>query len=240
MIRIKRVFALGLYWLIFSTLFPVYGQSEVNIDSSSIIDVRIPLNETIQTYANDSNFEYISTPENPNSITNRILNFIIDIILAILRNPVGEFLFKVFLIAVIVGFVFALVNQLMGGELIYLFNKKTTEKGFKLDIEQQEFDNTDFEHLFSKAIVQNDFHAATRYGYLIALKLLSQKNIISWGLEKTNIDYILELKDHPLKPDFETLTMFYEYVEYGDFQIDTYRFETFRSTFNRFKATVHE
>ena len=237
---VKRVFALGLYLFMFSTVFPVYGQSEVKIDSSSFVEVRVPLDEGIQRYANDPNFKYLSTPDNPNSITNRILNFILTIILAIFGNPVGEFIFKAFFIAIIVGFIFALVNQLMDGELIYMFNKKSSKNGFKLGIEQQEFENTDYEQLFSQAIVQDDFHAATRYGYLIALKLLSQKKIISWGLEKTNIDYINELKEHPLKPDFETLTTFYEYVEYGDFEIDTYGFESFKSTFNRFKLNIHE
>ena len=237
---VKRVFAIGLYLFMFSTSFPVYGQSEVKIDSSSFVEVRVPLDEGIQRYANDPNFKYLSTPDNPNSITNRILNFILTIILAIFGNPVGEFIFKAFFIAIIVGFIFALVNQLMDGELIYMFNKKSSKNGFKLGIEQQEFENTDYEQLFSQAIVQDDFHAATRYGYLIALKLLSQKKIISWGIEKTNIDYINELKEHPLKPDFETLTTFYEYVEYGDFEIDTYGFETFKSTFNRFKLNIHE
>ena len=65
------------------------------------------------------------------------------------------------MIAIIVGFVFALVNQLMGGELIYMFNKKSSKNGFKLGIEQQEFENTDYEQLFSQAIIQDDFHAAT-------------------------------------------------------------------------------
>ena len=83
---IKRVFALGLCLFIFSSLFPVYGQSKVKIDSSSFVDVRVPLDENIQKYANDPDFKYISTPDNPNSITNRILNFLFTIILAIFEN----------------------------------------------------------------------------------------------------------------------------------------------------------
>ena len=31
----------------------VYGQSKVKIDSSSFVDVRVPLDENIQKYAND-------------------------------------------------------------------------------------------------------------------------------------------------------------------------------------------
>ena len=237
---IRRVLTLGIVLAGLSTLHLAFGQDSIKIDTSSIVDVRLPLNENIQNYANHPDFKYTSTPDYPNSLIDRILNYIFQFLFRHLGNPIGGFIFKAFFIMVVVSLVFVLINQLMGGELIYIFKKKIVNEGFREGIEQEELEKTDYERLFKQAIVQDNFHAATRFGYLIVLKLLNRNELISWELQKTNLDYIKELKDHRLKPDFESLTTFYEFVEYGDFEIDTYQFETFKSTFNRFKANFNE
>lgn len=214
-------------------------QDSVKVDISSQIDVRLPSESIIEGYANDPDFEYSSTPENPNSLRDRIFNYLINLLFRLINNPIGGFIFRAMLILAVASLVIVLVNQLMGGELIYVFKKNNSDEGFSLGIEQEELENTDYEQLLKKAIQQGDYHAATRYGYLIALKMLTQNDLISWGLQKTNLDYLRELNSHSLKPDFEVLTTYYEFVEYGDFEIDKIQFETFQTTFHRFKTRIN-
>ncbi len=228
-------FVIGLF-----AINPAIAQDSIRVDTSSSIDVRIPDMSIIEDYANNNDFQYTVTPGNPNSIRERIFNFLINLIARIINNPIGGFVFRAMLILAVASLVLVLINQLMGGELIYVFKKNNSKEGFQLGIEQEELDNTDYEALLKKAISDNDYHSATRFGYLIALKMLTQHDLITWGLEKTNLDYLKELQGRRVLPDFEVLTTYYEFVEYGDFEIDNIQFETFNATFDRFKSNINE
>ncbi|MEI7487385.1 MAG: hypothetical protein WCJ72_08235 [Chryseobacterium sp.] len=52
------------------------------------------------------------------------------------------------------------------------------------------------------------------------LKKLSDKKSINWNPEKTNKDYVTELKVPNLKNEFSNLSYIFEYVWYGEFSID--------------------
>lgn len=216
-----------------------FAQDSVRVDTSSIVDLRIPDESRIEVYTNDPSFQYSRAPENPNSLRDRLLNFLISILVRLIGNPVGEFIFKSILIIAVIGLVFVVINQLMGGELISIITKNKSGDGFSIDITGDELANTDFEKLLNDAIAKGDFHAATRYGYLISLRLLREKNLIQWADEKTNLDFLRELTGHPLNKPFRTLTTYYEYVEYGDFEIDSTRFKSFQSTLDEFKGAIN-
>jgi len=235
----KRALSLFIFTLGCLCISNAQAQNSTQIDTSSQVDVRLPSESTIEGYANDPDFQYLLVPENPNSLRERVLNYLFRFLSRLIGNPIGGFIFRAILIVAVVSLVFVLVNQLMGGELTNVF-RKNKEEGFSLGIAREELENTDYEQLIKQAIQTKNYQAATRFGYLVALKLLSQNELISWGLEKTNLDYLKELNGHPTHPDFRVLTTYYEFVEYGDFEIDNYQFETFNTTFKRFKIAVNE
>lgn len=87
-----------------------------------------------------------------------------------------------------------------------------------------------FDTLISDALNNKNYRLATRYLYLKSLKLLTNKNIIEWHYDKTNSDYINEIKDENTKLVFKRISYIYDYVWYGEFPID-------EADFN--KNTVH-
>lgn len=94
--------------------------------------------------------------------------------------------------------------------------------------------NQDLNKLISDAIKSEDYRLAVRYYYLKSLKLLEQKELIKWEDQKTNYEYLKELKDSRFKPSFEKFTFWYDYVWYGDFSIDSIEFESISKSFNQF------
>ncbi len=226
--------------LLIFLLLPSLGFAQsVRVDSASAVELRIPEESKIEAYANNPDFIYQEVAENPNSLGQRIFSFLINTLLRILNNPLGNFFMKMILFISVIGLVFALINQLMGGELITLF-KSDKNKGFSLGINKEELENTDFEQLLQQSLLQKDYHAATRYVYLISLQMLANKGLITWSLEKTNLDFLHELTGHPLKDEFSTLTTTYEYVEYGDFEINTTQFNRYRAVFEHLKRQLNE
>lgn len=229
-----------------------YAQSEIdtsNVENikrephsisydSSFIDARIPDVNTIENYNNDPDFIYSEALENPVSLFGRIIATIFRLFMAIVGNPVGNFIFKAILIISIVAVVFLLLNQLLDGNLTSVFSRKTADKPISFQISEEELEEMNLEELKEKALKNSDFHSATRYVYLMTLKLLNQKELIDWKIEKTNLDYERELEGHPINPLFNKLTSFYEFVEYGDFDIDSSGYTKVDSLFDKLKALL--
>jgi len=78
----------------------------------------------------------------------------------------------------------------------------------------------DLDTLLNKAIVQANYRLAIRFEYLKILRQLSLFELIDWQVQKTNLDYYNEINNALLKPVFKESTLLYDYVWYGNFEID--------------------
>lgn len=119
----------------------------------------------------------------------------------------------------IIGFViFMIVKLLLNKEGGWVFSRNTKKiKVGTLDQENIHFIN--FQEVIATAKSNNDFRIATRYYYLWLLKSFSDRAIIEWDIEKTNSDYLLEIKNETLKKEFEFLSYIYDYCWYGEFEL---------------------
>lgn len=97
----------------------------------------------------------------------------------------------------------------------------------------EEIGNNNFELLIKKAKSGQDYRKAVRYYYLWVLQKLTDRNLIKWHREKTDFDYLQELKNHPIKDDFSTNTYIYDYTWYGNFELNSHEFEMAESVFLR-------
>jgi hypothetical protein len=67
-----------------------------------------------------------------------------------------------------------------------------------------------------EALAAGDYPLALRLHYLLALQTLHRGGWIRWKKEKTNREYIRELKGARLRDDFARLTRVFELVWYGE------------------------
>lgn len=105
---------------------------------------------------------------------------------------------------------------------------------------EENIEQIDFENLISKALKEQNYRLATRYLYLKSLKSLANKQVIEWHYEKTNSDYLNEIKDSQLKTLFKRVSYIYDYVWYGEFPIDEESFNKNKADFNQLiKTTQH-
>ncbi|WP_340154808.1 hypothetical protein [uncultured Winogradskyella sp.] len=102
---------------------------------------------------------------------------------------------------------------------------------------EENIEQIDFENLISKALKEQNYRLATRYLYLKSLKSLANKQVIEWHYEKTNSDYLNEIKDCQLKTLFKRVSYIYDYVWYGEFPIDEESFNKNKADFNQLIKT---
>lgn len=108
----------------------------------------------------------------------------------------------------------------------------------KLISEDDNIEENDYDQLLQLAIRNRDFRLATRYYYLSLLKNLSQKKLIEYHKDKTNSEYLFELKDKKMRSSFSYLSYIYSYVWYGEFSVDETKFATIEEKYQSFIKTI--
>ena len=147
----------------------------------------------------------------------------------------AENIMRIFAV-IIIGFVlYFLIKFLLGKDGNFFFSKKNK----KLNIANQDLQENIHEINFSESIEkferQEDYRSAVRYQFLLVLKKLADKKLISWNPEKTNKDYLSELKNNDLKASFKDLAYIFDYVWYGEFEVNQENYTQFKQKFLNFK-----
>ncbi|MFI5160044.1 MAG: hypothetical protein ACHQHN_02150 [Sphingobacteriales bacterium] len=150
----------------------------------------------------------------------------------------------------ILGLIFQIVEilLLLGGvaALIYFILKSAgidvnnimRRKSASVNVPYSEFfediNSIDFDAEIENAVAKHNYRFAVRLLYLKCLKQLSNSGLIEWKIDKTNYDYINEIKDVEKKTLFGLLTRQFEYVWYGDFLIDGTVYDSINLSFTDF------
>lgn len=104
---------------------------------------------------------------------------------------------------------------------------------------EENIKEVNFDKLINKAIKEQNYRLATRYLYLKSLKTLTKKNIIEWHYDKTNSEYLNEIKDDNTKSIFKRVSYIYDYVWYGEFPIDEHSFEKHQADFAKINTLAN-
>ena len=85
-----------------------------------------------------------------------------------------------------------------------------------------------------KAAAQGNYRLAIRLMFLRLLKNMSEKSIIRYKQDKTNLDYLLELHPTNYYTRFFRITRNYEYSWYGQFNVSEDAYKIIRNDFDQF------
>ncbi len=80
-------------------------------------------------------------------------------------------------------------------------------------------DVSEYDSLIADAETTRNFNRAIRFLFLKTLKTVSDKGFVSFAIEKTNQEYLKEIRQSPHFKEFEILTRSYEYVWYGKHEV---------------------
>ena len=136
------------------------------------------------------------------------------------------------IIALVAGLFYVLIGQ-------GLFLKNTAITPQKADFELADIENnlheTDLDRYLRTAITNNDYRLAVRLYYLNILKQYSLHELIVWKKDKTNGEYLTEIRrrNDPTYPDFRTATLLFERVWYGDKVINERGYAEIQRVFQR-------
>ena len=139
----------------------------------------------------------------------------------------------IFLWLLAAGFILFILYKLFLGDSLFKKEPATSQPGQKEEVENV-LQAGGYDRLINEAVRDKNFRLAIRFLYLQVLQTLSQAGAIEFTTDKTNYEYVRELYHKPYQPSFALLTLNYEYVWYGRFEINEALFEKLRKEFNEF------
>lgn len=103
---------------------------------------------------------------------------------------------------------------------------------------EQNLPETDIEVFLREAIENGHFTLAIRLYFLLVIQRLSARGWVAWTRDKTNRDYLSEMRGKPVFPTFREATLQYERIWYGNQTLDKEAFEPVEQQFRKLLAQV--
>lgn len=239
MSKTKLKIALGMFGLFFNNSFG-FVQDSIQRDSSNL--KLITFKKGIKKRYESDDFNYAINDTDGINLLQRILQKFFGW----LRDVFGvdiDFIDYETLEYIVYGFLglatlYVIIKFLMQSPVSSVFKIETkTIDGFKYV--EENITDTNFDILIAEALKDHNYRLATRYLYLKSLKQLTNKSIIEWHYDKTNSDYINEIKDETIKTVFKRISYIYDYVWYGEFPIDEAMYQKNELDFNKLNTLQH-
>ena len=153
-------------------------------------------------------------------------------------GQVVDILIKSLAVILIVFVIYLIVKSIMNGEGQWIFGKSSDKKVIHYEDIEKNIHLVDFEKLIKETLKSGEQRLSIRYYYLWLLKKMADKNIIEWDIEKTNSDYLYEIKDQAFKSNFEYVSYLYNYIWYGEFELDEQTFEKAKTAFEKIIKSI--
>lgn len=131
-----------------------------------------------------------------------------------------------------------LIFKALGLDAMQLLRGDSKQANIAYSESLENIHEINFDAEIDNAVSQHNYRLAVRLLYLRCLKQLSDKNLISWQIDKTNAAYLYELTDEDQKQSFSLLTRQFEYTWYGNFFIDQQTFTNINILFQNFKKQL--
>ncbi|MBI2731102.1 MAG: DUF4129 domain-containing protein [Sphingobacteriales bacterium] len=138
-------------------------------------------------------------------------------------------------ILAIAALLYLIYTIFLGNTAIFRTNRKNIDTSFE-QTEEEEHQIISLQK--AKAVASANYRLAVRYAYLELLELLNNKKYIETRTDKTNYQYVTELSRQPWANTFASVTLKYEYIWYGEYDIDKNLYQQVDSEFEGLKQKI--
>ena len=235
---------ISLYLLLSWTILFAQNDSVVKYDESELQPIELS-SEDLDTYRNDRDFNYEEVKTESSWWTD-IVNWFYNILRRFFEwifgvgNAEGYLaaFLKILPYLLLALFLYLVIRFFVKSNILGMGNQKKNPNVVTLSEDEHIIKNEDIQELIKKALANENYRLAIRYYYLYILQLLSERELIDWQQQKTNDDYMVELSDSSFKNDFGKATLLYDYVWYGEFELNHERYQKAELVFASLKKSL--
>lgn len=138
---------------------------------------------------------------------------------------------------------YILIIFLIGIILYFLFKNldlsdKSIDYAEDIIFEEDDIEDIDAQSAYLGALSSEDYRTAIRMRFILILQELSSSNSIRWMPEKTNRDYLRELRGQDQFTFFQQTSNIYDRVWYGNIELSKEEFESINPVFELKKSQL--
>ncbi len=224
-----------------NTVFALNDSTQTKVDvkyDSSKVQVRQLNPDEQEKLLDNSDYKYDRVGPAPKSWWERFKEWFWRKVGDIFSSDGGQIGLSIFQYILIAAVIIAIVLLVLKNDIRAVFYGKSASVAIDFKEFNEDIHKINFDELIADAINKMDYRKAVRLHFLKLLKELTDKNLISWQIDKTNNDYSMELSNSKFSSKFKELALMYEYIWYGDFQLDENNFKSSINKFKEFKINV--
>jgi len=201
-------------------------------DEELIIDVRLLSDDLLDKYKNDPEFDYDGGPEEADDWITKIKNWINHQLIRLSSSKVYSILLDYLYYGLMIIALILIIRGLIKADRRGLLFGKINTNEIKMIESEEDISQINFDELIAAAAERKDYKLAVRYLFLKSLKLLSEKELIELRNNKTNYQYLSEIKNNRISSAFQIATSRFEWIWYGDFPVDDNVMKSSQNDFN--------
>ena len=123
--------------------------------------------------------------------------------------------FKYVLLSMVIILLFFALLKIFTAELLLQPKKLDSSSSMSIDDVQDGQNHLRMNQVLTELLENGDYSGAIRIYYLLILQKLNEKGLIRWQRQKTNFNYLSEMRTHIHHPAFRLVTRIFEKVRYG-------------------------
>lgn len=211
---------------------------EVEYDApndSSLVNISSFDEEKLSNLRSDADLNYKEPPTIAESLWQRLLMWLAQILGRILEGATSTNWGRVFVYAAALVGLIIVVLMLLKVDAFKIFysgadSGSVSTRGLHENIHEMNFDE-----LIQGALQKQRYREGIRLLFLYALKVLTDGHHLDWQPGKTNHDYVNELTKGELKTNLNELSFYFDYAWYGNFSVQESTFKKTEALFRNIK-----
>lgn len=162
-------------------------------------------------------------------------NSVIDSLNDFFTSPLG----KMLAIVIAASLLIFLIVKLISGKPIIANNKIKPIQEIDLENPDELPEEDTLDRLLRNALERKDYKTAVRILYLRIIRQMAESNYINWQKDKTNRDYLNEMRQRSHYRSFRDLTLVYEVIWYGDKEIADPDYQRVSQLFSNYQSNLN-
>jgi hypothetical protein len=202
------------------------------------VDVRVLSDNILDNYKKDPDFNYDGGPTKADDWITKIKNWINQQLIILSSSKVYSTLLDYLYYGLMIIALILIVRGIIKADRRGLLFGKVNANKIKIIESDEDISRLNFDELITSAIETKQYKLAIRYFFLKSLKLLSEKGLVELRNNKTNYQYLSEIKDNQIADVFRNTTLSFEWIWYGDFPVNEAILKSSQNEFNKLFALI--
>jgi hypothetical protein len=147
--------------------------------------------------------------------------------------------FRIFL-WILMGAVFVgiIIAFLVSNNALFASRSKKIEQATSEEDLPEDITTVGFDQLVQKAKADGNYRLAIRWLFLQLLKDMNAKDLLQYSKDKTNMDYLMEIKETRHRTAFSKAAFYFDYAWFGHFEVNEDQYNQVESEIRSLTQTI--